>query len=186
MNNFLVGIAYGNMCFETIEKSKNTMSLYLFMKRGSWNGRITLIVHSAEKLHQCTVPLIQDNLEKLPPTEIIWDHHKGPTNFPEGTYLLYPEGTPLQNFADDYDRIDNLVIIDGPWRKALAITRYPQHATLPKIALTKHQTRYLRGNNQTIRENLATAEALHYFLLEVGWGESPLLDAMLDKFKKSE
>ncbi|MFX0093641.1 MAG: DTW domain-containing protein [Candidatus Hodarchaeota archaeon] len=139
---------------------------------------IYIIIHPSEDPRRCTVPLIQKQFSKAH-----FFYHPFPENFsfPTGTFLLYPD-EDAQTIENCKNQIQYICLLDGTWNQAKKLSRLEGIRQLPRVILDDIETQYLRGKKCPEKTLLATSEALHFFLLKMGWKETPLLDDMLDAF----
>ncbi|MFX1251100.1 MAG: DTW domain-containing protein [Promethearchaeota archaeon] len=140
-------------------------------------NHIHVIVHPKENPRKCTVPLIRNH---FPRAHYYYDISED-LEFPVGTFLLYPDDD-AQDIESCKDQIKHICLLDGTWNQAKQLKRLEGVNQLPTIILNNAETQYLRGKNCPNKKLLATSEALHFFLLKMGWKNTPLLETMIDAF----
>ncbi|MFX0062331.1 MAG: DTW domain-containing protein [Candidatus Hermodarchaeota archaeon] len=141
-------------------------------------NHIHIIVHPKENPRKCTVPLIRKH---LPKAHYHYDIFSEELEFPAGTFLLYPDDD-AQDIKSCKGQIRYICLLDGTWNQTKQLKRLERINQLPKVILNNVETQYLRGKNCPNKNLLATSEALHFFLLEMGWKNTPLIETMINAF----
>ena len=93
--------------------------------------------------------------------------HDIPEYLAENTFLIFPsENAQSLDDVKFVNRQSKFVFIDATWKQARQLSKSKQLKDLPRISLKDYKTLFWRYQTGESDSNLATIEAIYYFLVE--------------------